>query len=147
MKHTFQTSVKHESDYFKCIMYTIRAEQADASNYCNLQGSNSSLKYISPYWKKGIRISSKMRGSKLTGSWEAAAIWKITATTCCKSGGFHFANSFHCAVQHKAGLDGCAQGRQMCTDVSLAVGRIKSTHSVCSVLCSVLITSFHPAQG
>lgn len=35
--------------------------------------------------------------------------------------------------QHKAGLDGCSEGRyparQMCTDVSLAVGRMKSSHA------------------
>lgn len=121
-------------------MYITRAEQADASNYCNLQGCNSSLKYISPYWKKGPRIRSEMRGSELTGSQEGAAIWKIRATTCCKSGGFNFANSFHGAAQHKAGLEGCSRGRhpaeQMCTDVSLAVGRIKSTHaSSLSVQC------------
>lgn len=67
-------------------MYITRTEQADASNYCNLQGSNLSLKYISPYWKKGPRIRSEMRGSELTGSQEGAAIWKIRATTCCKWG-------------------------------------------------------------
>lgn len=27
---------------------------------------------------------SKTRGSKLTGSQEAAAVWKITASICCK---------------------------------------------------------------
>lgn len=56
-------------------MYIIRAAQADASNYCHLQGSNSSLKYISPYWKKGLRIRSEMRGSELTGSQEAAGCY------------------------------------------------------------------------
>jgi len=68
-------------------MYIIRAEQADASNNCNLQGSNSSPKYLSPYWRKAVKITSKTRGSELTGSQEAASIRKITASTCCKSEG------------------------------------------------------------
>lgn len=95
-------------------MYIITAEQADASNYCNLQGSNSSLKYISPYWKKGLQISSEMRGNKCTGSQEAAAIWKITVSTCCKSGEFNFANSFHCAVAAQGWAGWMLSGQAPC---------------------------------
>lgn len=81
----------------KCVMYIIRAEQTDASNHCNLQGSNSSPKYICPYWRKAVQIRSKRRGSELTRSQEAAAIRKITASTCCKSEGFNLGKliSFH----------------------------------------------------
>lgn len=66
-------------------MYIIRAEQADALNYCNLQGSNSSPKYISPYCRKTVQITSNTRESKLIGSQETADVLNITASMCCKS--------------------------------------------------------------
>lgn len=43
-------------------MNIVRVEQADASNYCNLQGSNSSPKCASPFWSKVVQIMSKTRG-------------------------------------------------------------------------------------